>query len=375
MPPVNRTNKPLRFKEKTSRPMIFPLQPDNISSAYTRKRRRSVNGKAIIIIIILLIIAALCAYIALYKNALAIMVNGETVGCIEDMKTTEQELNALVLAKLKEDAGNNIEITDTISLKPVNSLFRNVSKNTEQVIANVCKAVSYKQEATTILVEDKEMAIVSNVEEARKVLQTILDNYACPPGTSEPQFAIKINTGSTFVDSEEVSTVEEAVKLLSTTKTVEREHTVVQGESFGGIAAQAGMTESELLAANPSITEATKTKLQIGQKIKTISTVPTLAIRTFKVTTETQDIPYQTVTQENSSQPSSYSRVRQEGKNGKKEVTTRTPYINGEQIGDPVTSENITEKPVNRIVEIGTYVQRSTDNSDSSDDDSSSEEE
>lgn len=373
MPPVNRTNKPLKFKEKSSKPMIFPLQPDNISSAYTRKKRRSVNGKSIIIIIIFLIIAALCAYIALYKNALAIMVNGETVGCIKDMKTTEEELNALVLAKLKEDAGNNLEITDTITIKPVNSLFRNVSKNTEQVIAEVCKSVGYKQEAATILVEGKEMAIVSNVESAREVLQTILDKYVCPAGTSEPQFAVKINTGTTFVDSEEVSSVEEAVALLNTTKTVEREHTVVQGESFGGIASMAGMTESELLAANPSITEETKTNLQIGQKIKIISTVPTLAIRTFKVTTKIEEIPYQTVTQENNSQPSSYSRVRQEGKAGKKEVTTKTPYINGEQSGDSVTSENIIEKPVNRIVEIGTYVQRNTSSNDDNDSEDSEE--
>ncbi len=372
MPPVNRTNKPLRFKERSSKPMIFPLQPDNISSAYTKSKRRRVNGKSVIILIILIIAAILCAYMALYKNALAIMVNGETVGCIKDMKTTEDELNALILAKLKESAGNNLEITDTITLKPVNSLFRNVSKNTEQVISDVCSTVKYKQEATTILVEGKEMAIVSNVESAREVLQTILDKYVCPAGTSEPQFAVKINTGTTFVDSDEVSSVDEAVALLNTTKTVEREHTVVKDESFGGIASMAGMTESELLAANPSITNETKTNLQIGQKIKTISTVPTLAIRTFKVTTQTQEIPYQTVTQENNSQPSSYSRVRQEGKNGKKEVTTKTPFINGEQAGDPVTSENIIEKPVNKIVEIGTYVPRSTSSS-TEDDDSSSE--
>lgn len=374
MPPVNRTNRPLRFKEKSSKPMIFPLQPDNMSGAYTKKKRRT-NRKPIILIIAVLVIAGLCAYVGLYKNALAIMVNGEPVGYIKDMDTTEEELNTLILAKLKEEAGNNLEITDTITLRPVNSLFRHVSRNTEQVIAEVCNSVGYKQEATTILVENKEMAIVSNVEKAREVLQTILDNYQCPAGTSEPQFAVKINTGKTFVDSEEVSTVEEAVKLLSTTKTVEREHTVVSGDSFGIIASMAGMTEDELLAANPSITNETKTKLQIGQKIKTIATVPSLAIRTFKVTTETQDVPYKTITRENNTQPPSYSRVRQEGKNGKKEVSTRTPYVNGEQIGEPVTSEKTIEEAVNRIVEVGTYVPRYTssdndsDNSDNSDTD------
>ncbi len=363
MPPVNRTNKPLRFKEKSSKPMIFPLQPDNMSGAYTKKSRRRPNGRPIIILVILLAIIGLCAYVMLYKNALAIQINGETAGYIKDMDTTEQELNSLILAKLREEAGNNLEITDTITLRPVNSLFRKVSRNTEQVIAEVCNSVGYKQEATTILVENKEMVIVSNVEKAREVLNTILDNYQCPAGTSEPQFAVKINTGSTFVDSEEVSSVEEAVKLLSTTKTVEREHTVVSGDSFGMIASMAGMTEDELLAANPSITNETKTKLQIGQKIKTIATVPSLAIRTFKVTTETQDVPYKTTTRENSSQPSSYSRVIREGKNGKKEVSTRTPYVNGEQIGEPVTSEKTIEEAVNRIIEVGTYTPRDTSDS------------
>lgn len=72
------------------------------------------------------------------------------------------------------------------------------------------------------MVEGKEFCIVANIEDAREALQTVLKNYKCPEGTAQPEFAIQINTGTTFVDNSQVSSVDEAVKLLSATQTVEK---------------------------------------------------------------------------------------------------------------------------------------------------------
>lgn len=370
MPPKN--DRPLRFKGKGSKPMLFPLHPSNMTDnrAYSRRRKKNINPRPFLFLFVVFAIIFVIGYLAIQNRALAVMVNNEVVGYIKNTNTTEEELNNLVLAKLKQDVGNNIEIIDSITLKSSGGFFKKTD-NSEQVVAKVCQTVAFNQEATTILVEGKEFCIVSNVDAAREALQTVLKEYKCPEGTAQPEFAIQINTGTTFVENNKVSTIEEAVKLLSATQVVEKDHTVVQGDTFGLIASRAGMTEAELLAANPSITNETKTNLQIGQVLKTTVTEPILPIRTYSWETVTEEIDYEFETRRNSSEPTSYSRVIQEGEEGIKEIVRKIPYVNGEQVGEPQLTEKITKEPINRITEIGT---RSSSRSSDDEDDSESEE-
>lgn len=354
MPPKN--DRPLKFKNKSSKPMLFPLHPSNMSDnrAYTKKRKKRFNPRPLIFLLIVVAIVCLIGYIASQQKVLAVLVNDEIVGYIKDKNTTEEELNNLVLAKLRQEVGNNVEVNDEITLEPVSSFFRRTD-NSEQVVAKVCSTVSYNQEATSILVEGSEFCIVSDVETAREALQTVLDNYDCPEGTAQPEFAIQINTGTTFVDNSQVSSLEEAIKLLSATQTVEKTHTVVAGETFGSIANNAGMTEAELLNANPSITEETKTTLQIGQVLNIIVDEPILPIRTYSWETVTETIDYDTITRTNDSEPTSYREVIQSGEEGTMEVILKTPYVNGEQIGEIQRTETVIKEPVSRIIEVGTY--------------------
>lgn len=363
-----RNDKSLKFKEKSSKPMLFPLHPSNMpdNRAYTRRRKRPVNLRPLLFLLLAVTLISVIGYFAVQKNALAVMVNDEVIGYIKDTKTTEEELNNLVLAKLKQEVGNNIEINDKITLKASGGMFKK-TENSEQVVSKVCQKVSYNQEATTILVEGKEFCTVANIDAAKEALQTVLKEYKVPAGTAQPEFAIQINTGKTFVDNSKVSSVEEAVKLLSATQTVDKTYTVVKGDTFASIANKAGVTESELLAENPAITD--KTSLQVGQQLKIKATEPILPIRTFKWTTEQQEIDYETVTQRNSSKPAGTREEIQEGQEGIKEVIKKIPYVNGEQKGEPQITEKVIKEPINRIVERGTYTAPASDDED---DDSSS---
>ncbi len=362
---AQRNDRPLKFREKSSKPILFPLHPNNMTDnrAYSRKRRRSFNPRPLIFLIVIAAIVCGLGYLAVQQKALAVMVNGEVVGYIKDKNTTQDEINNLVLAKLKQDVGNNIEITDEITVEAVGGFFRKTDKS-EQVVAKVCSMVSYNQEAAVIMVEGNEFCIVANVDTAREALQAVLDAYECPEGTAQPEFAIQIGTETTFVDNSQVSTLDEAVKLLSAKQTVEKEYTVVQGDTFGSIASRFGMTEDELLAANPSITETTS--LQIGQVLNVTVSEPILPIRTYSWDTITETIDYDTVTQRNSRQSTSYRREIQEGEEGTLQVIRKIPYINGVQQGEIQRTETVIKEPVDRIIEIGTA---SDDDEDDEDED------
>lgn len=392
--PTNRNRRPssgaYKFKKKSQRPMIYPTRPSNTGrNTYKHKRNIdldfNINLRPVLILVVAVLVILGIAYFACGRQALAVMVNNQPVGYIKDMNTTEEELNNLVLAKLKEDVGNNIELNEKITLKRVNSLFKNVSNNAEGVVANACKSVTYKQEATKIMVGGKQVCIVTNAEAAQKVLSTILSNYKPNDGTTDPEFATEVKTEATFVESNDVADVDTAVKMLSQTKQEEKTHTVVKGDTFASIATNAGMTEAELLKANPSITAETKANLSVGQQIKVIMTVPTIPIRTFKVTKKTVTIPYETRREANSSMDSGDTKEVQEGVDGQKEVTEKIAYVNGTAQGAATTSEKVIKEAVPRIIEYGTYEPEEDDSNDednynddsdsSSDDDSSDEDE
>jgi peptidase M23 len=348
------------FKNRSEKPLLFATQPKNTSKR-SYSRRRSFNFsfdkfKPVLFLGLAVLIIFLIGYFAFSRHALAVVVNGEPVGYIRDVATTEDEINGLILAKLKEDAGNNIELNERVTLEKVNSMFKHVSNNAEDVLSDVCKAVTYKQEACTIIVEGQPACIVANIDTAKQVLKQILDNYNPPKGTSEPEFATQIKTESTFVNSTKVLDIEAAVKLLSQTRDEERIHTVVSGDTFASIAANAGMTEAELLKANPSITSETKSNLSVGQQIKVIMTVPTLTIRTYKIEKKTETIPYETERESDNSMSSGETKEVQAGVNGQKEITQKVAYINGIPQGTAATqTEKVIKEPVSRIIKVGTY--------------------
>ena len=135
MPPRPKTAKlsqnPLKFKNKGDRPLIFPVNADTARKT-TRQRTPSnfkFNGSPIIALLIAILVICLLGSFVFRKNALAVVVNNNTIGYIKDTSTTEDEFKHLITAKLKETVGNELEINESIKLKPVNGLFKHVSGN------------------------------------------------------------------------------------------------------------------------------------------------------------------------------------------------------------------------------------------------------
>ena len=75
-----------------------------------------------------------------------------------------------------------------------------------------------------------------------------------------------------------------------------------------------------------------------------------------KAITESKDIPFDTVTQKDSSLPNSVKKTTQEGKTGQKTITTNVEYENGTEISRTIVKETIDRQPVNTIISQGTLV-------------------
>ena len=89
MPPRN--DRPLKFKSKSSKPMLFPLHPSNMPNnrIYNKRINRSINLRPVLFLLFALAVICLIGYFAVQKNALAVVVNDEVIGYIKETKTTE----------------------------------------------------------------------------------------------------------------------------------------------------------------------------------------------------------------------------------------------------------------------------------------------
>lgn len=343
----------LNSRRSESRQRLNRLSYQKNRRHYEISSGRLIAGILAVIVIFLLIFMV---WSLLHKNAQSVRIDNEEVAYIKDVKTTTEEFNNLLLAKLKEKTGNNVQINETVTLVPVHVSNSKVDNNTENVITEVCSMLTYKQEAAAITVNGEQKAILANRDEAQSLLDQILAIYRPEDDEDvvEVVFADDVKIESVYVDEDEVMSTVKASDILRANTKQAQTYTVQSGDSFSGIAAKADMTEEELLAANPSITAENMHQIKIGQELNITVPVPVLSVKVVKEVKEEETIPVTTNTVENDREYTTYRKVLSEGKAGKKEVITHITYINGYEESREVVGENIIEDAQPQTVEVGT---------------------
>lgn len=71
---------------------------------------------------------------------------------------------------------------------------------------------------------------------------------------------------------------------------------------------------------------------------------------TYQEVTESEEIPFDTVTKIDSDLDEGETRVETDGENGLKEITKRVRYVDGKESDTQIVSENVTKEPVDKVV-------------------------
>ena len=333
-----------------------------------QKLKKKNNAKGHIISLVLILILAAAAFVfmkpVLFTDTRAIMVDGKRFAFIRAKNMGTDEFNLLLQAKLKERYGKNVEIKETVELKPSHATKKSISTNVDVVIAELCDVLSVKGECGAIIADGERIALLKSTAEAEQVLKDVLDKYTpdSPDGDEKNEnvigvaFTADIKAEPFYADDESVLSATQAYELLTQTRESIYEYTVKAGDSFNGIANKFGTTEEEMLKINPDITENNKTLLQIGQKIKVKTQVPVYGISTVMRETQEEAIPIPEEEIENLSQYKTYRKVISEGSEGKKIAAYKVYYENGIEVKREPDPEHdvIQTEAVPRKVEVGT---------------------
>ena len=329
----------------------------------TAKKQGSAKHRLMNFLLVLVLLAAGAAFLLpiIYTDTRAIVVDGKNFAFIRAKNMSTEEFNLLLQAKLKERYGKNVEINENVELKPAHAAKKDISLNTDVVIASLCDVLSVKGECGAIKVNGKIIAIVKSIAEGEQVLEDVLAKYTPEPdedGESNVdgvEFVDDVVVDAYYADDEEVLSSVQAYDRLTQTEEKSYVYTVKGGDSFNAIAGRFGLTEDELMALNPDINENNKAMLQIGQKLNVTSQVPVYGVCTVLIETERETVPIPEEEIENLSQYKSYRRVISEGKAGEKMAAYKVYYENGIEIKrEPDPSHDIIiTSPEPKKVEVG----------------------
>lgn len=322
-------------------------------SSLTR-RRWIAAGAAMVLLLLAACGGAALAYRA--HVAYRVFVNGTEVGMIDDPGIIEKAVADEARARSLDPS--LARLVGKITTEPVHSVLRPKTIAEEELRSAISGRVSFQLVAAQIVVDGKVVATVKDEGTAKEVLKRMQDDYLASIGATGEGVTVESVEVAQDVDIRVVPTdpgaiatdLDKLVTILERGTDRVETHTVAKGETLWGIAQENGMTEDEILKANPGVNPKA---LQVGQAVSLVVPTPFVTFRDTEVRVQKQSIPYATKTVKDP-ELNPWQRVtRQSGRSGVKEVTTEIQRENGRVVSTTLVKTEVLREPTEAIVAIG----------------------
>lgn len=315
------------------------------------------KNRRLLTLIIGILAVVLLLLILFRQNGKEVFIGETSMGIVKDKSITPDALTETLLAQLRQEVGANIQINETIDVKPVHiskSREKDVCKM-EYLIPSMRQKVTYLVEAATITVDGKEVVIVENQEEANAVFESLQSEYI-PEDASRniiAGFKENVQVVLKYVDPSVIVAKENAIQTLKSGTKVQKTYTVQAGDALYKIAALFEMTQEELKAMNAD-TIPSNGNLQVGWVLNVMAEEPMVSVKTEETVVLTEVQERKTVYQQDNTKNKGYQKVTEAGKDGQKEITKKITRINNEIISEEVVDEKTTVEPIDEIIVQGT---------------------
>jgi len=302
--------------------------------------------------LVLSFMAAAVWFTFISANAVEVLVDGSSAGMVKDRQTGEEAVEML-LAEVNQTAAATLTKRQTITYQPVRAKANQVL-SAQELKEALAQRLTFLTGAVALKINGEPLLVVEDEKAARQVLQQVKEAYTPSfKGVAGLQvvFEEKVLLVPREVEPDQVTGVDEAVRMmLEGTKKIEQ-HVVVSGESLWTISRANKLTMEELRAANPQLRS---DRLRIGQQINLLKANPLVNVSVSYQRTVLEAIPAPVRMQTDANLWRGQERVLARGRAGEKEVVYNIAERNGIQISRDVLSEKIMVQPETRVVSRGT---------------------
>ena len=302
-------------------------------------------------------------YVINQPYALAVQVNGETVGYVanEDVFNSAKEAvqERINYAGTDENTKWTVEPTYTISVA------HSVLDENEMANAILKSSSDQISEGTALYLDGELTAVCSDGTALQSYLSSLLEPYE---DAEDPNVTVGFNKEVTLENgiyfNESFQQENDVESMLSGVQQQEKIYTVQTGDTLWSIAQKNDLTFRELCELNTNFKGAALTEtsnIQAGDELIVTKQEATLEVRITKIETWQEEIPYASETTKSNEYNVGTKKTTQAGENGIRSVTAQRVYdTNGTQLSQQILSTEVIKEPVTEKIVVGTKKQAKT---------------
>ena len=274
------------------------------------------------------------------ESAYEVKINRFTV----KLKTADEVIALLEAAK------NVYDTEDTYSVNLVLDPTRELDVLTTEMVRNDEKSDDNEEEEVDVLpkagISQKFEQFYNEANEYEEIGFTL--------GIKSIDFNENVEVVKTYVDKDEISTLDAAIAEVTKEKETSQIYVVESGDTIGLVAQKNGLSVDELLEMNSSTLENENSMLHVGDELKVTSPEPELSILKTeeKYFADYYDAEVQYI--DNDDWYTTEQKVLQEPEKGYRKMIADITYKNDEQVRVDIVYENIVKEAIPKIVERGT---------------------
>ena len=274
------------------------------------------------------------------ESAYEVKINRYTV----KLKTADEVIALLEAAK------NVYDTEDTYSVNLVLDPTRELDVLTTEMVRNDEKSDDNEEEEVDVLpkagISQKFEQFYNEANEYEEIGFTL--------GIKSIDFNENVEVVKTYVDKDEISTLDAAIAEVTKEKETSKIYVVESGDTIGLVAQKNGLSVDELLEMNSSTLENENSMLHVGDELKVTSPEPELSILKTeeKYFADYYDAEVQYI--DNDDWYTTEQKVLQEPEKGYRKMIADITYKNDEQVRVDIVYENIVKEAIPKIVERGT---------------------
>ena len=336
--------------------------PLGLPRAYPSGRRRG-PGRALLLLAAALGTLAVVGAIVLISlaqprqvSASQVLFDGRGIGFVTDETMATEALQAIT-ADLKNSYNMDISAEQQLSFVKLRC-DEQLLCTKEQIAKAIKDNMDVKVVAAVVVVNERPAVALHTQQEADQALDAVLAPFrdaeeASQRNRAEVGFVESVSVQQMSVDYSLVCTVEAATHTLALGAGVEDNWVEAQkGDSLARIAKRYGLKVSDLRRANPGL--AGSDVIQPGDRINAVHPTMWVNVRYTDTVTREDTLAFQTVEQNDDTLYTTQKTIKQKGKNGTAQTTSRITYINGIQAAKEILSQDVITAAQDQIVLRGT---------------------
>ena len=295
-------------------------------------------------------------YVINQPYALAVQVNGETVGYVanEDVFDTARED---VMERISYAGSDKTELT--IEPSYTIAVAHHMLDENEMADAIIQSAGDQIGEGTALYLDGELTAVCNDGDALRAYFTSRLEPYEVP---DDPNVSVGFNKQVTLEDGlyfkDSLQDYADVENELSGVKQAQKVYTVKTGDTLWDIAHKNDLTFRELCALNTNFKGEPlneKSSIREGDELIVTKEEAALEVRVTRIETREEEVAFAIETTKSNEYTKGTTKVLQEGQNGLRRVTFQNVYdTNNVLVEQTILSTEVIKEPVNKKVVQGT---------------------